>query len=52
MESKKILNDAQLKIGIREKRKNGSWGKLSLVKWVHDNSDKGLKDSKDFVDSN
>lgn len=50
MKTKLILSDANLKMGIRIRKQDGL-GKLAVVKWVYDNSDKGLKDSKEFVDN-
>ena len=49
--SKILLSDANLKLGI-DREKAGGAGKLQIVKWVHDNSNKGLRDSKEFVDEN
>lgn len=45
------LGENQLKSGIKEKREL-NWSKLQIVKWVWDNSDMKLKDSKQFVDDN
>lgn len=45
------LNDNQLKASIKKKREQGI-RKLQIVKWVWDNCDRGLKDSKQFVDDN
>lgn len=50
MESKLILSEANLKFGIREKRKQ-NYSKLGIVKWVYDHSDLGLKQSKELVDN-
>lgn len=50
MNSKLILSEANLQSGIREKRKQKN-GKLSIVKWVHDHSNLGLKASKELVDN-
>lgn len=52
MESKVNLGDNQLKQKIKEMREENPGQKLAIVKWVYDNSDKGLKESKEFVDNN
>lgn len=46
-----MKTDKQLIRGIKSRRKKGE-GMLQVVKWVWDNSDRGLKESKQFVDNN
>lgn len=45
----KPLTDRQLRNRVKKQREQGV-GKLAIVKFVWDNSTRGLKDSKEFVD--
>lgn len=47
---KKILTDIQLNRGIKKRKKQKCF-MLEIVKYIYDNSDKSLKESKDFYDN-